>query len=226
MQVSFSGGGGGGMRQLIKRLYLWSLSAEIARPVWRSMARRKLRRFRPPYKLHLGCGSVRFDNWINVDLSWRNQAVDIPWDLTTKLPLEDGCCEMMYCEHVLEHFAVEQGVNFLGDCRRVLQSGGVLRLAMPSLDAILEKAVRPDWRDQDWLTWPEYQFIQTRAEMLNICFSSWGHKWLYDREELHRRLREAGFTSWEDVAWGTSRIPELMNRETRKDSLLICEARK
>ena len=62
--------------------------------------------------------------------------------------------------------------------------------------------------------------------MLNMIFRGWGHQWLYDREELHRRLKEAGFRNIRDVEWGESQFPELRNRETRKDSLLICEVQK
>ena len=81
-------------------------------------------------------------------------------------------------------------------------------------------------RDQDWLTWPSSQFIRTRAEMLNIAFRWWGHQWLYDHEELDRRLREAGWEELAPVEWGQSRHPALRERETRVDSLLIFEARR
>lgn len=214
------------LKSAAKETCLRLLRTRLARPALRLLAARKLRRFSPPYKLHLGCGSVRLDNFVNIDLEWRNPAIDLVWDLSTGLPVPEASCQFIYCEHVLEHFPVEQGMNLLRDCRRALTSGGVLRIAMPSLDAILEKAVRPDWRQQEWLTWPEYQFIRTRAEMLNVCFYWWGHRWLYDREELHRRLGEAGFQTIRDVNWGESEIPELRHRETRKDSILICEAEK
>ena len=52
----------------------------------------------------------------------------------------------------------------------------------------------------------------------------WEHRWLYDREELHRRHREAGFHRISDVAWGESTYAQLVGRESRKDSRLICEA--
>lgn len=214
------------LKSTAKQVSLWILGTRFARPALRWLAGRKLARFPQPYKLHLGCGSVRMDGWLNVDLDGRNPAVDLTWDLANGLLFTDDSCQLIYCEHVLEHFPVEQGVNLLRECRRVLTSGGILRIAMPSLDAILEKAMRPDWRQQAWLTWPEYQSIQTRAEMLNVCFYWWGHRWLYDREELHRRLGEAGFASVQDLSWGVSEVPKLQNRETRKDSLLICEARK
>lgn len=53
-----------------------------------------------------------------------------------------------------------------------------------------------------------------------------GHQYIYDSEELHRRLNEAGFQLVKDLPWGSSDFPELQNLETRKDSLLICEAYK
>jgi predicted SAM-dependent methyltransferase len=183
----------------------------------------KLARFSKPYKLHLGCGEVRFDGWVNVDADPRLAAVDLVWDLSLRMPVDDSSCQVIYCEHFLEHLTVEQGVAFLRECRRVLVPGGVLRVAMPSLDYLIDKICHGDWRDQDWLSWPGHEFIKTRAEMLNISFRWWGHQWLYDREEFHRRLEEAGFQHINDVEWGESDMPELRQRETRKDSKLICE---
>ena len=182
--------------------------------------------FEKPYKLHLGCGRIEFEGWINIDSNDSLKTVDVVWDLTQGIPFEDSSCQFIYSEHFLEHMPVGQGVLFLRECYRVLQTGGVIRIAMPSLDVLLEKIYQNNWQDQDWLTWPEYQFIQTRAEMLNIIFRWWGHQWIYDREELYRRLRESGFKDIRECEWGNSNIEELKNRETRKDSLLIFEVQK
>jgi predicted SAM-dependent methyltransferase len=180
----------------------------------------------PPFKLHIGCGRIRFDGWINLDSDPAVSTPDVLWDLTRGFPVPDGSCGLIYSEHLLEHLKAEEGVALLKQCRRALAPGGTVRFAMPSLDHLLEKVCSGNWRDQDWLTWPEYQFVQTRAEMLNMAFHWWGHQWLYDREEFHRRLKEAGFTHFRDMAWGESGIPDFRSRETRKDSLLICEAEK
>ncbi len=190
---------------------------------WRT-ARAIASRFTAPYKLNLGCGRVRFDGWINIDSDPAVSTPDLVCDLTLGLPFEDESCRFVYCEHFLEHLSAEQGVAYLRECRRVLRPAGILRIAMPSLDVILEKSCGPNWRDQEWLAWEHYQFIQTRAEMLNIVFRWWGHQWLYDREELHRRLREAGFARIRDAERNQSDEPELCGRETRQDSLLVCEA--
>ena len=177
-------------------------------------------------KLHIGCGQVKLAGWINIDESLHPSITDVQLDITKGLPYDDNSCSLIHHEHFLEHLSAEAGLNFLKECYRVLKSGGVMRIAIPSLDLIIEKYYLGNWKDQDWLKWPEYQFIKTRAEMLNISFRWWGHQWLYDREELHRRLREAGFTIIRDVEWGNSEITELRNLETRGDSLLICEVEK
>jgi predicted SAM-dependent methyltransferase len=192
----------------------------------RKAARARMARFPGPLRLHIGCGKNHFPSWVHLDMNDALLHLDVLWHADDALPCEDGTVELIYSEHFLEHLPVEVGVRYLKECYRVLRPGGVLRTAMPSLDVLLDKCCSGDWRDQDWLTWPEYRFIQTRAEMLNIAFRWWDHQWLYDREELGRRLREAGFTEIADTAWGESSHPELCRRETRKDSILICEARK
>ena len=191
----------------------------------RRMAENSLGNFASPYKLHLGCGAVRFADWINIDQAFRSAIVDISWDITKPLPLPDGSCSFIYHEHLLEHLTVPQAVAFLSDCRRLLTPRGVMRVAMPSLEALCRRYVSENWQEQEWLRLPEYQFITRRAEMINVSFRWWGHHWLYDQEELHYRLHEAGFLQVRDACWGQSEEPDLRNRESRPDSLLICEAR-
>jgi predicted SAM-dependent methyltransferase len=183
-----------------------------------------IRAFDRPYRIHVGCGKVHLPGWANVDVDANPGVVDIVWDATDPFPFPDRCCELIYNEHFLEHLSVEKGVRFLAECRRLLTTGGVLRIAMPSLESTVHYYLSDNWRDQDWLTWPAFKSILTRAEMLNASMRWWGHQWVYDREELWRRLREAGFANIRDATWGNSTVPHLCNLETRKESLLICEA--
>ncbi len=177
----------------------------------------------PFYKLHIGCGAVKFQNWINID-TVSSSTTDLVHDVTRGLPFPNNSCSLIYHEHFLEHLTVQQGLFFLQECRRVLISGGRMRIAMPSLDIVMHAYFQEDWREnQDWLHWKEYQFIETKAEMINIAFRWWGHQWLYNQGELYRRLKQVGFKSMQQVEWGKSEITELSNRETRKDSLLLCE---
>jgi predicted SAM-dependent methyltransferase len=178
-----------------------------------------------PFKVNIGCGHAPFAGWINVDLDPASNA-DILWDVTDGLPFDNDSCTFIHTEHFLEHLAIQQGVRFLAECYRCLGRGGVVRIGMPSLQETVRSYYENDWINGSWLEKYGFTWIKTRAEYINICFREWGHQWLYDAEELHRRLREAGFDQITDTVLGESPHSELRNRETRIETLLICEATK
>jgi predicted SAM-dependent methyltransferase len=183
--------------------------------------RPKLDRFpKRGLKLHLGSGTVRLDGWVNIDLETE---ADLNLDLREDLPFPAGAARLIYNEHVIEHITVDEGRRCLADWFRVLEPGGVLRIATPDLEYVVER-YHNAWRDQAWLRLPEYAFIKTRAEMMNVSFRWWGHQYLYDGEELERRLRDAGFSSVSRCRYGESTVAELAGLETRPDSKLIMEA--
>lgn len=161
-------------------------------------------------------------NWINADI---DPSADLIVKLGWRLPFADNSLDRIYSEHVLEHAPYNIGVKFLREARRTLRSGGIVRIAMPDLGDLID-GYRRNWRRFDWVNWPQFSFIQTRAQMLNVAFRWWGHRHLYDREELSRALAEAGFTQFTFVALGESQHADLRSLETRRDSLLIVEATK
>lgn len=82
-----------------------------------------------------------------------------------------------------------------------------------------------DWETRfDWVQWPEYAFLRTRAQMLNVGLRWWGHQHLYDREELTRVLSEAGFEQVAFPSHGESEHGDLRGLEPRADSRLVAEA--
>lgn len=175
---------------------------------------RKLRR------LHVGCGKNCFDNWINADIHPKSDLIVF---LQKRLPFSQNSLDRIYSEHVIEHVPYPVGVFFFREAYRTLTPGGVLRVAMPDLDDLVD-GYRTNWRRFDWVNWPEYRFIKTRAEMMNIGFRWWDHQHLYNREELERALREAGFSKISFEKNGFSRFSDLVGLETRLDSKLIAEA--
>ena len=173
-------------------------------------------------KLHLGSGTIRLDGWLNIDLE--TPEADVHLDITRGLPFADASARLVYHEHVMEHITLDQGRFCLVDWHRVLEPGGVLRIATPDLAYVIDKYKSADWKDQAWLKLPEYAFIQTRAEMVNASMRWWDHKYLYDGEELERRMREAGFQTVRRCRYRESPVAELAGLETREDSTLILEA--
>ena len=202
-----------------------AVSAKRAKEKRYANAKAWLGRRTPPIHVNVGCGQEPFQGWVNLDLETNTRA-DFIWDVTDGLPFANDSCAFIYCEHFLEHLPVQDGVRFLTECHRSLQRGGVVRIGMPSAEELVRNYYENDWAKQPWLEKYGFAWIKTRAEYINVCFREWGHQWLYDAEELERRLREAGFDKIKKADWGESEHAELRNRETRRETLVICEATK
>jgi predicted SAM-dependent methyltransferase len=174
-------------------------------------------------KLNIGCGEVYLKGWINIDST--SEKADFKHDMRKPLPYEDNSVAYIYNEHFIEHVTVQEGLAIMRDFYRVLKPGGVLRIATPGLDYLMFRYLF-FWKWQSWYKKYGYEWIKTRAEMINIAFRDWGHQYLYNAEELKRRLREAGFTKIKRVKINKSEFLELRRLETRKESNLIIEAKK
>jgi predicted SAM-dependent methyltransferase len=82
----------------------------------------KARKYRARYgmKMHLGCGSMHKDGWVNIDL---NPAADLALDVREHLPFLDDTFSMIYNEHFLVHFDCPNDIaRLLSECYRVLES--------------------------------------------------------------------------------------------------------
>ncbi|MFZ6034778.1 MAG: class I SAM-dependent methyltransferase [Patescibacteria group bacterium] len=176
-------------------------------------------------KLHVGCGNNYYEDWINIDKNEDNkiQRIDIVWDMNDELPIKDNSVDFIYNEHFIEHLTADQGIRLMKDFYRVLKPGGVLRIATPDLDYIIFRYIF-FWRRQEWIDKYGFSWVKSNAELINICFRSWGHQYLYNGKELKRRLYESGFSKLRRESLYKSKLPDLMNLETRKESDLIIEA--
>jgi SAM-dependent methyltransferase len=85
--------------------------------------------------LNLGCGNHYHPAWTNADLRSTGPGV-VAHDLYDRLPFQDGEFDAVYHSDVLEHLNKRHAPVFVGECRRVLKPGGVLRVATPDLEAI------------------------------------------------------------------------------------------
>ena len=173
-----------------------------------------------PLILNIGSGKRPIQGFINIDLDAK---ADIQADVRNGLPYDAGTVDAIYSEHFFEHLSQNEGLAFLRECRRVLRPGGVVRLAMPDLDELVRRYGSDDWRGDGDMFRMGYEWVDNRCEMLNLAMREWGHKWVYNEEELVRVAELAGFASQRRMDWGVSDVPELRQREYRTSSKLVME---
>jgi predicted SAM-dependent methyltransferase len=128
-----------------------------------------------------------------------NEAYFIELDISERTPFEDGCFDWVYAEHLIEHVPPHVGIRWLTEVRRILSPGGLLRLTTPDLmkyasSYLGEGSLFADHRNRmvDVLA-PAPLMPQRRAFMINQIFYFYGHRWIYDTDELRYVLSRAGF---------------------------------
>lgn len=174
-------------------------------------------------RLHLGCGKIVLPGWINIGLKIMPKDDPVVWcrDLREGLPVEDASVDLIHSEHFLEHLTIVEGLKLLTDCHRALKPGGVIRTGTPALEVSIGHFQTGDWRELEWV---KDENVKTSAEYINACFRRWGHEYLYNEEELHRRLEQVGFSTRRTVAFGESSVPDLRGLERHPTTTLIVEA--
>lgn len=179
-------------------------------------------------KLNVGCGTDYKEGWINIDNNSDDniEKLDLNWDLRNPLPFADGSVDYIFNEHFIEHLTVEESQKSIKDFMRVLKPGGVMRIAMPDLKDSIELYFDKDWKKRAVIKDHGLEFIETPAELLNMSFRWWGHRWIYDWTELQRRLKQAGCTKLKKCTNSKSAHSALKNLEIRELSTLVVEITK
>ncbi|MBF0177101.1 MAG: methyltransferase domain-containing protein [Magnetococcales bacterium] len=142
------------------------------------------------------------------------------------LPFRDGQVDVLYSSHMLEHLDRDAAVQFLHEAGRVLRPGGIMRLAVPDLEAMILNYMKD--RDGDaFLT----QTLLTRTDvrswksrLLFLLAGDRGHKHLYDARSLCTFLSEHGFRHPRPMLPGETTIPDpgdLDLREREAESLYV-----
>lgn len=194
------------------------------------LAKKIIKKIKPQQqtKLNVGCGTDYKDGWVNIDNNSDNniEKLDLSHDLRNPLPFNDDTVDFIFNEHFVEHLTVEESKIAIKDMMRVLKPGGVLRIAMPDLELAVKAYLDPTMNSPEFLKKHGLDIVKTPAELLNMNFRWWGHKWLYDWTELDRRLRELGYSTFTKCERGKSKYGELRGLETRPESLLVVEIKK
>jgi predicted SAM-dependent methyltransferase len=120
-------------------------------------------------------------------------------DITEPLPFEDGSVDWVYAEHLIEHVPLLDAISWLAEVRRILAPGGLLRITTPDL-----RAYAAGYLAEDDKFFARHRRILSvlrvgppmpvrRAFMVNQIFYLFGHRWIYDHDELRYALTQAGY---------------------------------
>lgn len=153
-------------------------------------------------------------------------------DIAEPLPFDDASLDWVYAEHLIEHVPLPVAVGWLKEVRRVLAPGGLLRLTTPDLAVYVEGYSGGGFfakhRRRLAMVRVGPPMPARRAFMINQIFYHFGHRWIYDEEELRFVLGEAGFDAGRITLRGfrTGARPDVADLDTsmRSDESIYIEA--
>lgn len=179
---------------------------------WR-IRKQILARQRPLF-LNLGCGprGISDPHWVNVDgVHYRN--VHFLLDFSRPLPFPDGSFDGVFCEHVLEHFSLDEGQRLVREIRRILRSGGYLRVVVPDAQFIL----REYFDAPGELVARRGDGDETPMEIVNTYFRQrYEHQFIYDWTTLQKVLVKEGFNEVLRVSFGEERFCKSITLDDEK----------
>lgn len=175
-------------------------------------------------KLHIGCGRVPLDGWINTDICV-NESIKY-LDASRIFPFKEETFQYIFSEHLFEHLEVSLGISMLNECYRILESGGRIRLSMPNLEFLIRMYNNPDEPlHRQYIEWSLTNFNPfvaglfpgkdyPMAFIVNNFIQHWGHKMVYDKATIKILLERTGFKQITFMESGKSEIPEFQNIES------------
>ena len=163
--------------------------------------------------LDIGPGRHLSKEFITVDFNWRG-GLDICWDITTGLPLDDECVSGVFSEHCIEHIPLESGDLVLAEIYRVLKPGGRVRIVMPDAGIYLTRYTHLlEGRSDEALPYADrddFNGIYHPIMSVNRIFHEHGHQFLYDHPMLESLLQRHGFIGIERCGFGEGSDPRLL----------------
>ena len=155
-----------------------------------------------PLYLNLGSGprGLKAPDWINID-GFKDKNVQYLCDFSRPLPFENETFDGIFCEHVFEHFTYADGRKLMLECRRILKSGGVLRVIVPDGTKVLVSYINEPQKIV------EYKQAESGfpMEAVNTWFyQRYEHQCIYDAGYLMDSLRKAGFRETKHASYNSS----------------------
>jgi predicted SAM-dependent methyltransferase len=152
-------------------------------------------------------------------------------DACQPLPFAADSIDWVYAEHMIEHIKLADAMRWTREVKRMLRTGGLLRITTPDLGKYVAGYHHDDGffaRHREASMKAGVPLESRRAFMVNQIFRFHGHQWIYDFDELCYVLGLAGFPA-ESIAERAFRegvIPEVagMDRAFRRAETIYIEA--
>ena len=175
-------------------------------------------------RLNWGCGVSPAPGWLNSDRVQRD-GVDVVADAREGLPLDTESVDYAFSMHALQEIPFDDVVGVLGELRRVLHTGGWLRLCLPDADKGIDAYRRGDVGhfhvpDED---------ASTLGGKFVVHMLWYGHsRLLFTRDFTEELLLRSGFREVHQVAYRqtASPWPEIVELDSRESESLYVEALK
>ena len=209
-------------------------------------------------KVNIGCGRTPTEGWLNFDnspaitlakspikyklakqlgLLNKQQIENIEWnkanniefaDATKSIPLETSSVDCIYTSHMVEHLSQEGVKSFLSEVKRVLKSGGVVRIAVPDLKIAVHDYLKSNDANEFMRRMhTQAPPINTLKQKFNLLVSGYRHhQWMYDGNSLSKLLQEMEFNNVEICDNGKTNISnsEALNLYERAEQSVYVEA--
>lgn len=191
-------------------------------------------------KINIGSGISGAPGWFNIDNSPTVLLSRIPvvrrmariphWpvdvrrvDVRKGLPFKDATVGCIYSSHTFEHFTWEESLEVAKECFRVLQPGGVMRIAVPDLGVLMQDYMR------DTSPLASHSFLHRLSlshDIFDVLHPGSHHSQMFDKKSLVHLFQQAGFASAAVMTFGQSHIPDIaeVELESRKRESLYVEA--
>lgn len=209
-------------------------------------------------RVNVGCGASPTPGWLNFDNSLAVRAANWPlaiqllrqarvlneysWEFvqvakrknvrfanaTTRIPCPDNSADVVYSSHMIEHLDRREAQAFLLEVRRILQPGGIVRVAAPDLARFAEDYSTTG--DADGFIAKTHMGLARPVGVLSRI--KWGligprhHLWMYDGPSLSKLISDAGFVDVMIMPAGKTNItdPGSLDLEERADESVYVEA--
>ena len=143
-------------------------------------------------------------------------------DVRKGLPFPDQSVSYIYSSHTFEHFSWSESLTIARESFRVLEPGGVFRVAVPDLGLIIREYLR---NSSPMASHEFLQRLSLNHGLVDLVHPGANHSQMFDEKSLLHLFRQVGFVNPEVRGFMQSRIPDIsmVELEVRKRESLYVE---